>query len=240
MKKEEFYDEIITALGGNMMDVELCEKDIELTFKKAKRTFQQKGHNSYRKMYYRLKVDPCQTVYSLPIDLSMVVKIIKPDNIFGTGDEFALATFNDLFWRTNRTGATVSEWLAYDFTMQIIETHRRYIVFDVSFHFDEMNKTIRLESPPKRNEYWLVECYLNLSDDEYRDILWIQNWALAEAKIMLGNAYRKFSQLPGPDGTISLDGNGLIQEGTQEKERLLEEIQQGTDGALDYYPVTIG
>lgn len=239
MKFKDFYDEVITSLGGELMDVELSEKDIRLCFNKAKRTFQQKGHNSYRKKFMRLNVDPCQKHYTLPNDINTVVKVIRPDSLFGGEDEFYVSMYDQLFNKYSNY-VDSGDWLSYDFTLQLIEQYRRYLAFDVMFHFDEISNIFIPNRMPRTKEVWLLEVYCNLNDEEYMDVLWIQSWALAEAKMILGNAYRKFSQIPGPDGVINLDGNGLIQEGMQEKERLLEDILNGVDGAIDYYPITIG
>jgi hypothetical protein len=49
------------------------------------------------------------------------------------------------------------------------------------------------------------------------------DYMLAEAQIMLGNARRKISGMPTPDGgSINYDGSDLVQEGTQAREKILE------------------
>lgn len=46
---------------------------------------------------------------------------------------------------------------------------------------------------------------------------------LAEAKIMVGHARRKITGIPMPDGsTLTMDGEALVQEGREEKERLID------------------
>ena len=83
---------------------------------------------------------------------------------------------------------------------------------------------------PDITEQWLLEVYTDLSDDEYRDRLWIYEFALAHTKIMLGRAYSKFQSLSSPTGETSLNGDALLQEGIADKERLLIEIKDYTDG----------
>jgi hypothetical protein len=237
MDFEEFKDDIMTSLGGNLIDVELEDKDIMLCFKKAKRTFQQKGHNSYRRDFYRLKVNKCQTRYSLPSSIHTIIKTIKPTIMFNNDDAFVVAAYNSLFSGSTTMGG---DWLSYDLTMQSVEMWRRYMAFDVQFHYDEFKNEITFLKPPEGDVYWLLEVYHDLSDEEYMEILWIQSWAIAEAKVIIGAAYRKFSQLPGPDGAISLDGNSLIQESKDEKAMLLEDILNGVDGGNDYYEIVMG
>jgi len=53
---------------------------------------------------------------------------------------------------------------------------------------------------------------------------WVEKYATAEAKMMLGNAYRKFASIPGPGGGLALPGNDLITEGKEEKEKLEQDL----------------
>ena len=61
------------------------------------------------------------------------------------------------------------------------------------------------------------------------------DWALAEAKMMLGEARSKYaSGLPGPGGTVQLNGEALKQEAMTEKERLLQSIINMEEGNRNY------
>lgn len=239
MKFDEFYEETIVGLGGSLVDVELEESEIRLCLKKAIRTFKQKGHNGYRKSFFRLPVHKCGMTYQMPSDVNTVIRIIRPSFGFHANDEFSMAAFNEIFGYTSTPAQ--GDLLSYEFMLQKIERLETYTAKEAEFHFDEMTKKVHLHKAPHRDrEVWLFEVYHDLGEEEYMDMIWIQSWALAEAKIILGQAYRKFSSLPGPDGSISLDGGSLIQEGNQEKERLLEDILNLVDGSVDYYGITFG
>lgn len=238
MDFEEFKDDILVQLGGGLVDIELDDAEIKLAFKKAKKTFIQKGHNSYRRAFFRLPVTQCRTTYQLPSDVYSVVKIIKPSMGFNLDDAFSVQAYNQIFG--THTPIQGGDMLSWEFTLQKMENWQRYLAHDVQFEFDEFTKSITFLKAPQNKGIWLVELYTNLSDGEYMDMIWIQEWAAAEAKQMLGNAYRKFSSLPSPDGTISLDGNSLIQEAKAEKEALLQDILDGVDGAVDYYEIVMG
>lgn len=238
MNFEEFKDDIITQLGGGIVDVELDDAEIRLAFKKAKKTFQQKGHNNYRRQFFKLPVTPCRSSYQLPSNVHTVVKIIKPTMGFNLNDEFSIQAYNQIFGYSQST--TGGDWLSHEFILQKIELWERYLAHDVQFDHDEFSNTLTAYKAPERNGIWLIECYSNLTDDEYMNVLWVQEWAAAEAKQMLGNAYRKFPSLPGPDGAISLDGNSLIQEAKAEKEALLQDILDGVDGGVDFYEIVFG
>ena len=53
---------------------------------------------------------------------------------------------------------------------------------------------------------------------------WIQRYALAVAKGILGEVRGKYSSLPSPGGGASLNGAALTQQSEQEKEKLKEEL----------------
>lgn len=61
---------------------------------------------------------------------------------------------------------------------------------------------------------------------------WLQDYAYALAKSMLGEARSKFSQLAGPQGGTTLNGEALKQEAAAEMERLDQELKNYVDGSL--------
>ena len=63
-------------------------------------------------------------------------------------------------------------------------------------------------------------------DESIYDSTWILNYAVALSKLTLGMIRRKFSNFSSIGNTgISLDGDSLVSEGQQEKERLEEELK---------------
>jgi hypothetical protein len=52
----------------------------------------------------------------------------------------------------------------------------------------------------------------------------VSKYAMAESKITLGNAYRKFSAIPGPGGGLTLPGDALVAEGREEIEKLEQDV----------------
>jgi len=55
--------------------------------------------------------------------------------------------------------------------------------------------------------------------------MWIQKWALAEAKMVLSQGRGKFQSLPGPNGNTILNAQELITQSEAEKAGLLEELE---------------
>lgn len=77
------------------------------------------------------------------------------------------------------------------------------------------------------------------SDTNFYTSDWIFNYALAEAKIILGMIRRKFAQFNSIGNIgISLDGDQLVQEGKEEKERLEETLRE--EEPFDGFPIFFG
>lgn len=242
MTYEDFKDEIIVSLGGNLIDVELEDREIRVAFNRAKRTYQQKGPNNQRRAFFKLPVNDCDQEYIIPNKIDTVVKVVKPAHGYAVGDAFTMAAYNELFTDIGVAGAGGFDELSYEFTLQRVERIKRMTAYYTNFDHDKHRNIIRFHNKPEQSTYvWLLDCYYDLEDEEYMDMLWIQSWATAEAKEILGAAYRKFSSLPSPDGgSISLNGDSLIQEAKQEKEALLEDIANGVAGDTDFYEITMG
>jgi hypothetical protein len=67
---------------------------------------------------------------------------------------------------------------------------------------------------------------------------WIQDYALAFCKSILGQARGKFSSVAGPQGSGQLNGAALLQEAQQEMLALEEELKRYIDGSTPLTWVT--
>lgn len=67
---------------------------------------------------------------------------------------------------------------------------------------------------------------------------WIQDYALALSKHMLGEAREKFAQIAGPQGGTQLNGAALKTEAKAEMEMLEDELKRFIDGSQPYTWIT--
>ena len=68
---------------------------------------------------------------------------------------------------------------------------------------------------------------------------WIRRFTLAVCKEMLGNIRSKFTTIPIPGDTVTLDGPALLSQGKDEQEKLREELKTILD-ELTYTKVAQG
>ena len=64
-----------------------------------------------------------------------------------------------------------------------------------------------------------------------RSRLWLEDYAFANCKIMLGEARGKYQSLPGAAGGVALNGETLKQEGQADLDRLEMEINRYGEGS---------
>jgi hypothetical protein len=135
------------------------------------------------------------------------------------GFDLTLAFFN-----TNRffQGGGIGDFFL---TQQYLEIMRRVLSNEGSWSVIN-GKYVQLYPSPRETPAPIIVEYRALDSNTinhaYRN--WIQRYALAAAKGILGHIRGKYKTLPGPGGGAQLDGTSLIQESTQEKQSLMEEL----------------
>lgn len=239
--KQEFIEDVIAMLSGNLVDVELEENDIALAFRLAKKTWQQKGNDNLDHSYVKINMTAGKNLYLFPEEVTDVVSVVRPSSSGNLGynqDPFTFASFQQVY--SYGAGGSGDGFYIYDMMKQVIENNRMYLSDEPNFRFNKRNHQLYLTNPPTNNQKWMFEVYRHSTDDEYQDVLWILNWTVAECKQILGRAYRKLPSLPSPTGESQIDGDQLVQESQQEKERLLEEIENFTDGDADGMGIYVG
>lgn len=231
MIEVDFNGEITTALGGALVDIELTTADYTLAFERAKRIFIQRGNNNFDKKYISLDVTAGTEDYTLVTgdNIDTIIQIIKPKSGFSSANPFYVEYIQGMFG-SMISGGMSSSLLTYELQMQTLENFDRYFINHIDYIWKKRDNTLKLLKSPEVDETWFLEIFADLSDDEYRDLIWIQNFAIAESKIILGMAYRKFSTITTPAGEVTLHGEQLIVDGKEEKLTLLENIADYLDG----------
>jgi len=232
MLELDFNNEIVSSLGGNIIDVELKSADFTMAFERAKRVFMHRGNDNFDRKFYGLSVVADQKIYQIPAteNINQIIRIIKPGSGLNASDPFQFQIFQNLFSDAFSGDAGGSSLLTFELSYQFLESIERYTANDQQYIWRKNRGELELLSIPDTDEKWFLEAYASLTDAEYRDVLWIQLYSIAEAKVILGRALRKFSTITTPAGETQMDGEQLVQEGTAEKEKLLTDIDDFVDG----------
>jgi hypothetical protein len=109
------------------------------------------------------------------------------------------------------------------------EEFQRIFAGDIPFTWNEARRELTLKRAIRQDERVVLEVELERTEQELLLDRWckqfIQNWALAECKEMLGLIRSKFSSgTPGPAGTITLNGETLLAEARQDFTELKQSL----------------
>jgi hypothetical protein len=116
-------------------------------------------------------------------------------------------------------------------TLQTMESMAKILSADLDWEFyrdnmtDPVTRLLRVMSAPKQGgtavyRYRVDPKDIKLEHYDARHLWLVREWALAEAKYTLGRIRGKFSSLPAAGGERTLDGDALISEAREDKEKI--------------------
>lgn len=214
-------------LGWPAQCVELAEEQFNVAIDNALDTYRQLSVGAYEQRYMVYMLMPNQQTYFLnsPIDRTdAVVSVMKvhrlnvlgvtgagPDNTWG------MAYAQQFAQIANGGGALLDAHLIYSWS----EEFNRIFAGDIPFVWNEARRELFLKRAIRQNEKVVLEVEIERSEQELMSDRWckqfLQNWALAECKEMLGMIRSKYtSGSPGPSGTLTLNGDTLLSEARQD------------------------
>jgi hypothetical protein len=146
--------------------------------------------------------------------------LLSIQNMAGTLEfDFFIKYFQDNFLFSN---FAVSDYYLMQMNLEMIRK-----ILSQEGSWDVINGNIlQLYPAPALNGETVVLVYRGLDTATMHPYYknWIQRYALAVAKGVLGEIRGKYSSLPSPGGGASLNGAALTQQSEQEKEKLKEEL----------------
>lgn len=105
-----------------------------------------------------------------------------------------------------------------------LEQIRKILSRDGTFDLID-NRYLMIHPVPREAEEVIVQFRALNSDTLHPYFVgWLQRYATAVCKVILGGIRGKYDTLPSPGGGARLNGESLIQEGNQEKQEILEEL----------------
>ena len=228
--RAKITEEIRNILGEGMVDVELDPKHYNQAIDLSLDKYRQKSSQSTEESYIFLEIKTDVGEYTLPEEVIEVREIFRR-GVAGTTsggvdiDPFELAYTNLYFLQAGRIGGLMT-WDAFN---QFSEMVRRLFGGYINFKYHQHSRKLQIMRRPRRDENVLLQCFMNrpeesLLGDRYAKP-WLRDYALAQAKMMLGQAYSKFASVPGAQGGVSLNGDTLKQEAMQAIEKLEREIE---------------
>lgn len=244
--REELIEEMSLMLGAGMVDIELDPAHYDLGIKKAMRRYRQRSSNSLQEAFVFVRVQNEVSEYTLPKEIQEVRSVMRRSMTATSGgvgfDPFGAAFANNIYMLSNPSGQGMGGGTGtlalYDFAAQFQSVAGRLFGRDVQFTWNASTKKIVFHRKFTGEEEIGLHVYMAQAEDvlltDPYARPWIQDYALAQVKFMLGEAYSKYASLAGPQGGINLKGDAMKSEATAEMERLDTELKNGVDGHMGY------
>jgi hypothetical protein len=237
LARTEAIDYIKTFLGDGMVDVELDPKHYNIALDKSLMRYRQRSQNSTEESFGFLTLQVDTNEYFLPKEVMQVRQIFRRSIGSRSGggnggslfEPFNLAYTNTYLLSSSNMGGLATYFAFASYQNLVGKMFGSFINFD----FNSTTKKLRVSQKPQTEESVLLWMYnyrpdFNLLADTYAG-LWIKDYALAQAKIMLGEAREKFGQIASPQGSVSLNGTALKTEGLAMAEKLDVELTNNFD-----------
>jgi hypothetical protein len=235
--RQQLIDEVRLMMGGQMVDIELDPEHFEMACNLALDRYRQRAGNSMEEAYMFLKILYETNVYTLPDEVMQVRQVFRRGlGEVGGGtsiDPFSLAYTNMYLLQAGAGGGYSAGLLTYELFSEYLKQAGRMFGANMNYTFDPVTKKLQLIRKPTGGEtvvLWVMK--VKPDDQILQDVYirpWIRRYTLAWCKQMLGEAYSRFSNLPGPQGGVTLSGDPLKQEATAMFEQLEKEIDLYTD-----------
>lgn len=232
-ERRVIHDYVRQSLGYPTLQVELMKSQIDTAIDTALLTLRKYAGYGYNRQFFFMDLKPNQQIYMLTDKCVGFNKIVEVKDItrmragwittaFAGNDLFGLAALQQLY--------TVGSFDMLSFHLMSSYTKEMEQLFAtrVMFQFHEKSRQLRLYQHCMSNERVLVDAMIERTEQDLmtdrETSLWIKKWALAESKMMLGEIRSKYLNLAGPNGSTSLNGSDLKQAGKDEKDQLMEQL----------------
>jgi hypothetical protein len=234
--RQPVVDYIKAMLGDGMIDIELDPIHYNTAIDRAFAKYRQRSSNSVEESYGFLTLEQDVNEYTLSKDVIEVRQLFRRSVGSRTGggdtgslfEPFNLAYTNTYLLASSNMGGIATYFMFASYQKMI----GKMFGSEINFTWNPATKKLTIMQRPRGEETVILWLYNNkpdfiILDDPYAGI-WIKDYALAQCKIILGEAREKFSQIASPQGGTTLNGATMKQEGAAAIERL--ELELATYG----------
>jgi hypothetical protein len=238
--RQQIVEYINAFLGGSMVDVELDPKDYNFAIDKALAKYRQRASNSVEESYGFLDLQVDTNQYVMPKEIVSIRQLFRRSIGSRSGggnggtlfEPFNLAYSNTYLLASTNMGGLATYYAFAGYQKQV----GKMFGSDINFVFNSTNHTLTVQQRPHADEQVLVWMYnhrpdFNLLEDVYAG-QWLKDYALANAKMILGQAREKFPSIAGPQGSSALNGTQLKAEAKAEMDQLELDLINYKDGGL--------
>jgi hypothetical protein len=244
-------DYIRMRLADGIVDVELESEHYNMAITQALIKYRQRASNSVEESYAFLDLLPETQEYILPKEIQNVRAVFRRGigSVTGTTasqfEPFASGYLNTYMLTAGRVGGLTNYELFVDYQKLAMKmfggfmnytynrtTHKLTIVRKMPYGYGGATGFDNGQNPFESVLLWIDNVKpdsMILSDTQAMP--WVQEYAYAFCKMILGEARSKFAQIAGPQGGTSLNGDALKGEAKEEMQKLEEDLKTYVDGS---------
>ena len=234
--RQELIKELQLRLADGIVDVELDRDHYDVAIDKALAIYRQMSSGSVEESVIFIQTQPTVTEYTLPDEVMEVRRLYRRGVGTNSGsgsnfDPFDVAFNNMYLLNAGQIGGLAT----FDAFSQYKETVGRIFGSEYDFIWNRNTKVLKILRNVSVDEEVAVGVYNFIPESVLLGDVYAGNWlgsyALAQAKLMLGEARSKYtSGLPGAGGAVQLNGDALKAEGQNEIESLKQSIYNMEEG----------
>jgi len=218
-------DNVLARLGSPVIRVELTDYQIYLAIDEAISKLDYHAP-SWCIQFMEFNTIANYNTYILPqFVMNNIQYVVYKKSLLGLNLAEGTLEF-DFFIKYFQDNFLFTDFSISDFLVQImhLEQLRKILGRDGSYQVVN-NEYLMLFPSPQTNEAVIVEFRALDSNSLHPYFVgWLNRYATACAKVILGGIRGKYDVLPSPGGGAKLNGDFLSQQGTQEKQELVEEL----------------
>ncbi len=235
--RNDIIDYIKLRLGDGMIDVELDREHYLMAIKQALTRYRQRAEHSVEESYAFLDLVKDTQEYILPKEIVSVRQIFRRGvgGLTNGGNQFepfSASFINTYMMIGGQVGGLTNYELFVDYQKLTMLMFGGYI----NFTFNEATRKLTIvRRLPFDTENVLLWVYNHKPDqailNDSKAFPWIQDYAYAMSKHMLGEARERFATIVGPQGGSALNGQQLKAEGKAEMDQLMGDLDKYVDGS---------
>ena len=224
--EEQIRDYVLASLGHPVVRVELVDHQLKVCIDEALTELEYHAPHLTRQLAM-VELTAGVGVYQLPKSIIRnITYVTYKKNLLALQAQAGTLEFDfllSMFQGGNNflEGFGIGDFYLLQSTM---ETTRRILGQDGAFEILD-GQYLQLHPIPVTDDTAIIE-FRGLNSETLSPKLrnWVQRFATACAKEILGQVRGKFSSVPGPGGGTQLNGTQLIQQAAQEKEQLRQQL----------------
>lgn len=230
--RQPIVDYIRAMLGDGMIDIELDPLHYNTAIDRAFAKYRQKSANSVEESFAFLTLEQDVNEYTLSQEVMEVRDVFRRSIGSRTGggdtgslfEPFNLAYSNTYLLSSSNMGGLATYYAFASYQKQVGKMFGSYI----QFTWNPATKKLTIMQRPRGEETVLLWLYNHKPDfvilnDPYAGI-WVKDYAVAQCKVMIGEAREKFANIASPQGGTQLNGSAMKSEGAAAIEKLETEI----------------